>query len=204
MNNSKHCPIPVSGGGDCWNEPHPASQYWMCVEHWRKIAASWHENEPAVIVRCPRCKTVTSVDPVDLSFARCERCHELIHDTEFITSLLAKEDAEREQRLALRGVLGVVYYMRFGDRVKIGYTSDLRVRALEVPNDEVLAAEPGDYETERERHMQFKDLKVPAFKEWFRHEEVLMDHIAEVRERHGDPFALNAERVERRQQIGAA
>lgn len=204
MNNYKHCPIPVSGGGDCWNEPHPASQYWMCVEHWRKIAASWHEDEPAIAISCSCCGYRSMIDPVDMSFAHCEKCHQRIHDPEMIERMVEQSAAASEKRRALRGVLGVVYYMRFGDRVKIGYTSDLHARALEVPNDEVLAAEPGGYETERKRHLQFAEFKVPAFKEWFRLDRTLSDHIDDIRKRHGDPFSLSAERAERREQIGAA
>lgn len=49
----------------------------------------------------------------------------------------------------------VVYYLRFGDRIKIGTTTNLRTRLISVPCDEVLAVEPGSYALERERHEQF-------------------------------------------------
>lgn len=199
----KHCPIPVSGGGDCWEQPHPASQYGLCAKHWRKIVSGWHESEPSVELNCCRCSWPVSLDPVDIAFARCPKCHELIHDAEVIRDLVDKEDAERDERLALRGAMGVVYYMRFGNRVKIGFTSDIRTRVLAVPNDEVLAAEPGSYETERERHQQFSGSKIAAFKEWFGLTPDLIAHISEIRDRHGDPFALSDAQNERRQSGGA-
>ncbi|MFI8300003.1 hypothetical protein ACIGCZ_29165 [Streptomyces nigra] len=49
----------------------------------------------------------------------------------------------------------VVYYMRFGHCIKIGTTGTLAVRARELKPDEILAAEPGSYDLERERHRQF-------------------------------------------------
>lgn len=174
------------------------------MKHWRKIAARWQEDKPAVSINCCRCQHPTMVDPIDIHFAICERCHEPIHDAEFIAEILERENVLYEKRYALWGVLGVVYYMKFGDRVKIGYTSDLRARALAVPHDEVLAAEPGGFDTERQRHREFANVKIPSFKEWFRHEGDLVSHTARMRAEHGDPFELSAAQAERRKQVGAA
>jgi hypothetical protein len=73
----------------------------------------------------------------------------------------------------------VVYYVRFGDRVKIGTTGDFAQRITQLPCDAVLALEPGGYELERVRHRQFTDLHVTC--EWFRYEEPLLSHIAGLR-----------------------
>lgn len=70
----------------------------------------------------------------------------------------------------------LVYYLRFGDRVKIGYTTNLPERLKAIPHDEVLATEPGTIQDERARHIAFADLRVTG--EWFRFEEPLVSHIA--------------------------
>lgn len=86
-------------------------------------------------------------------------------------------EAEHQRRKAARPVdLGIVYYIRFADRVKIGYTTNLRQRLHNLPHDEVLATEPGTLQDERARHVAFADLRVTG--EWFRYEEPLVSHIA--------------------------
>jgi len=77
-----------------------------------------------------------------------------------------------------------VYYLRFGDRIKIGTTSDLKTRLTGVPHDEVLALEPGSYDVERARQRQFGALWIR--REWYRPGEALLAHIAAVRERYAD------------------
>lgn len=59
----------------------------------------------------------------------------------------------------------VVYYVRLGNRIKIGTTRDLQTRMVNVSHEEILAIEPGGYETERLRHEQFHRLRVAG--EWF-------------------------------------
>jgi hypothetical protein len=72
----------------------------------------------------------------------------------------------------------IVYYMRFGDRIKIGTTTNLRSRLTSVPCDEVLAVEPGSYELERMRHDQFAESRITG--EWFGQSEELLSHIASL------------------------
>lgn len=73
----------------------------------------------------------------------------------------------------------VVYYMRFADRVKIGYSTNLAKRLRHVPNDELLATEPGTMKTEAARHEQFSELRITG--EWFQYVEPLTDHIDGLR-----------------------
>lgn len=70
----------------------------------------------------------------------------------------------------------IVYYLKFGDRVKIGTTTtNLRKRLLDIPHDEVLAVEPGGVDIERRRHLQFARHRVNG--EWFTCGDGLMLHI---------------------------
>jgi hypothetical protein len=75
----------------------------------------------------------------------------------------------------------VVYYLRFGDRVKIGTTTSLTTRLADIPHDEVLATEPGGHQLERQRHRQFEHLQIRmgTHREWFRLTPELAEHIAE-------------------------
>lgn len=71
--------------------------------------------------------------------------------------------------------VGEVYFMRFGDRVKIGFTTNLRKRLQGVPNDELLASMPGSHHTETKTHQQFAHLRIVG--EWFSMGPDLMEFI---------------------------
>jgi hypothetical protein len=76
-----------------------------------------------------------------------------------------------------------VYFLRSGDRVKIGFTTDLRTRmaalrcgnALEV---QLLKVVPGGRAEEAALHRRFNHLRVKKRSEWFRAEPDLLDYIA--------------------------
>ncbi|MFV8301278.1 hypothetical protein ACNQP7_31770 [Mycolicibacterium fortuitum] len=80
----------------------------------------------------------------------------------------------------------IVYYLKFGDRVKIGTSTNLRKRLLDIPHDEVLAVEPGGPAMERCRHLQFANSRVNG--EWFSCGDDLMQHI-ETLNRNGTRMA---------------
>lgn len=69
----------------------------------------------------------------------------------------------------------VVYYMRVGDRVKIGWTTNIRKRLATLVPEELLATERGGFSVEKDRHRQFDTLHTVG--EWFRYEGALVDHI---------------------------
>lgn len=60
----------------------------------------------------------------------------------------------------------VVYYLRLGERVKIGTTYAPRQRFAALPHDEVLAFERGGRAVERMRHAEFADDRLGT-SEWF-------------------------------------
>jgi hypothetical protein len=59
----------------------------------------------------------------------------------------------------------VVYFLRFGDRVKIGTSGNLEQRLQVVPHDEVIGTIPGDVTMEREWHDRWAKLRLVG--EWF-------------------------------------
>lgn len=73
----------------------------------------------------------------------------------------------------------VVYYLRFADRIKIGFSRNLGNRLLAIPHDELLAIEPGGPAVERRRHQQFAQHRIVG--EWFAASEDLRAHIAEIK-----------------------
>lgn len=101
-------------------------------------------------------------------------------------SLLANEIArgkaatkERERRAAV----SVVYYVRTGRYVKIGYTSNLKARLVNLRLDatEVLATESGGRTLEAQRHAQFADERIGKREDFvlsFR----LQEHIRELQD----------------------
>lgn len=109
---------------------------------------------------------------------------------EFYRAIVAQADIDVEKRAdtatttcrAEAPASGeVVYYLRFGDRIKIGYSSNLATRLTVIPHDEVLATEPGTRETEQQRHRQFSDLRLTG--EWFSMGAELIGHIETIRGR---------------------
>lgn len=79
----------------------------------------------------------------------------------------------------------IVYYLQFGERIKIGTTSNLQKRLKVVPHDRVLAVEPGGHALEHMRHIEFKSARVTG--EWFTCSPELMAHVRNVLDTHGDP-----------------
>lgn len=73
----------------------------------------------------------------------------------------------------------IVYYMRLGQLVKIGFTTNLTKRLGVINPEEVMVTEPGGREREQQRHREFDALRVHG--EWFRLAAPLTDHIEAVR-----------------------
>jgi excisionase family DNA binding protein len=73
----------------------------------------------------------------------------------------------------------VVYYIRFGDRIKIGTTVNLVSRLGNLPHDQLLATEPGGVNLEGLRHAQFAEHRIRG--EWFRPAPELLAHIGSVK-----------------------
>ncbi len=101
---------------------------------------------------------------------------------------IAEKRWNRQSLLALAGP-SVVYYIRRGDLVKIGVTTNLYQRMAAILPDEVLAIEPGDYAHEQEMHERFAELRLiaPGSKEWFCMGPDLIAHMTQIRNDHGTP-----------------
>jgi hypothetical protein len=85
----------------------------------------------------------------------------------------------------------IVYYLRFGDRVKIGTTSNPHRRFGAIWHDEILAFERGDRMLEHRRHLEF-DADRYAGTEWFRLSGALRAHIDTLAAGVEDPWLRHA------------
>jgi hypothetical protein len=81
--------------------------------------------------------------------------------------------------LNLRGRDPVVYYIKIGNHIKIGYTTDLATRMAALQPDHIFGTERGDRDLERQRHEQFAHLRSKG-REYFDPADDLMAHIIEV------------------------
>lgn len=82
----------------------------------------------------------------------------------------------------------VVYYLRLGDRMKIGTSGNLRQRLTAIPHDELVALELGNRLIERQRHTQFAADRLGK-SEWFTASNAILDHAAQLNAGTGGPWA---------------
>lgn len=100
----------------------------------------------------------------------------------------AEEERYEAEKAALRQDReGFVYYLRVGERIKVGYSVDVkrRMRAYP-PGSHLLAVEPGDRELECSRHQQFAGSRTDG-REWFRPTPDLLELIDELVRTYGEP-----------------
>jgi hypothetical protein len=81
----------------------------------------------------------------------------------------------------------VVYYIRLGDRIKIGTSGNPRSRIASLPHDEVLAFELGGRSLEQRRHAQFAAHRLGA-SEWFAAHADVLAHVRDVADGVEDPW----------------
>lgn len=93
---------------------------------------------------------------------------------------------------------GLVYYIRLGNRCKIGFSTSLLSRLSALGAEEVLAVEPGSLTLEKQRHREFSDLRTRG--EWFRLEDRLTEHCSHLRAEH-DLYKLLMQRIDQQPSI---
>ncbi|MFJ5217190.1 GIY-YIG nuclease family protein [Streptomyces sp. NPDC088354] len=80
----------------------------------------------------------------------------------------------------------IVYYVLRGPLVKIGTTINPASRFASLMPDDILAVEPGDRLDERQRHLQFRHLRVGT-SEYFQQADDLTAHVRSIRCEYGAP-----------------
>ena len=165
-------------GKGCAGGVDPASPVALCDLH-LAIAADWAGRESGVTdllpVACRACGSRVGIRyPAGWICAVCEWRVGEVFDGELPPPRV-----------------DVVYYLRQGDRVKIGTTMNPRQRFAAIWHEQVLAFERGDRGLEQRRHAQFADERFTG-SEWFRMSKRLNAHVATVAQGVDDPWALYA------------
>lgn len=109
---------------------------------------------------------------------------------------MAEEERRARQRSedakSKRGEPGHVYYLAVGERVKIGFSTDVRRRLRTYPpGSKLLAMEPGTLHLESLRHGQFRQF-LAADREWFTPNAELSAHVNELNNKHGYPIRFTS------------
>lgn len=85
---------------------------------------------------------------------------------------------------------GTIYYLQVGDRVKIGFTTDLYRRMMQYPpNSTLLATHPGTPMVEKEMHQDFRRHLADG-REWFHPNAELDAHIRKVQEKYPNTTSI--------------
>ncbi len=179
MTTSSMCGIVLDDGRDCPNYVDPTAPINLCGPHFEQ-AFDWYRlnvyNPPIELVECELCGEVAG-QPADSGY-RCGHCGHKSAD------FAGARPENHDRPIASRQVivepkLELVYYLGFGDRIKIGTTTNLHGRIAQIPHDDVLAIEVGGYRLEHQRHAEFSEHRLTG--EWFAAAPGLLEHIERLK-----------------------
>jgi len=165
-------------GTGCGGEVDPASPVALCALH-LALAADW----------AARAEGLTDLLP-----SPCAACGSRVgirYPSGWICAVCEWRVGETVDDGLPPPRVDVVYYLRHGDRVKIGTTSNPRQRFAAIWHEQLLALERGDRRLEQRRHAQFAADRFEG-SEWFRMSRPLRTHIASVARGVDDPWDLHA------------
>lgn len=151
--------VAVESGTACRFAPVTAEPVALCKGHARALREQ-------LMVASLACAPLAEEDATELVAAWLDRTVSGGIDRDALRRQ-RRADHARAAALARRDLeaASVVYYIQFGDRIKIGTTTDLGKRLGALPHDCLLATEPGGPLVERQRHEQFGALRIKG--EWF-------------------------------------
>ena len=176
------CGIILDNWRDCPNGVGPESPLNLCPDHLRAAADWYNRNDESIRARvvCEVCDQREGLPGV--AGYHCAYCGFQSRDFEGHTRITPAE-LDPQHSTPISRQVTVVYYLRFGDRIKIGTSRDLRQRIAGIPHDEILALEPGGVDLERRRHAQFSDHRITG--EWFAAAPALLEHVAALAHQDG-------------------
>lgn len=134
------------------------------------ILTSNNLGEPALCI-WPKCEATTDDYPL------CQR-HQLKVYTRVHSDLAWVRDGVMSVEPKPETRQPSVYFVRYRDRVKIGYSIDPLTRIKAHPFDEILAIVPGDRTAEKRAHAAFAHLRENG--EWFRAEDDLLEFARSI------------------------
>lgn len=115
----------------------------------------------------PKCQAKAHPDMTSVPLCRTCAIRAAVAYHAFIENRQPDQTSEEAARAAAGrlGEIGFVYFIRFSDRIKIGFTTCLEGRLQNLPHDEVLATFPGTMTDEKRCHKMFAKHRVVG--EWF-------------------------------------
>ncbi len=140
----------------------------------------WHANAVEQCIGSEKCtQPVVPESPVALCGKHIREVYAFASDLlesnwdgavrDYVSAL---HDQFKPPRVVKQPAAGWVYAIRFGDRVKVGYTTDPETRMRNLPHEQVLAMVHGTRADEKAWHDLLADFHVTG--EWFQaHHEVL-------------------------------
>lgn len=149
----------------------------------------------ATICAHGKCKgPVPEESPVALCGKHLIEAHLYVEDRKRLhldaqeAELAVAAGVRRFPKSAARAQVGqsYVYFLRLGDRIKIGYTTNLKERLKNLPHEEVLCVIPGTMDDERRYLEQWSCERTAG--EWFRASTGLLEFVAQMQE-HPDRVA---------------
>lgn len=144
-------PVGASSYGNtnvcCWPECFAPAEHHdapLCETHLRTAGMAWLRDNIETV------REVTGAASQEIMFDRVRR------DAEHRRP---EREAQASAARAEREAGAIVYYLRIGDVIKIGFTTNLhqRLAGLRLNPSAVLATEPGGRDQEYRRHQQFAD-----------------------------------------------
>ncbi len=131
--------------------------------------------------KCPKCGSPVTRDRLHDRFSCADYWCDFKAERAEFTAIVHAKRADIANMDTVRVQAGaLVYYIAFGDRIKIGTSANLGKRLIALPHDRLFATEPGGYATEHMRHVQFADCRVNG--EWFTRSRELIAHIDALNE----------------------
>jgi hypothetical protein len=141
-------------------------------------------NDPAYGFICRAAMELVryGFDPADPDIAtRAIEVGRQMYEQDSPSALAQRLAAEHGSMPPPRARPEFVYYMRIGNRIKIGWTTNLTERLKAINPEELVATEEGGRKLEKRRHSQFADLRTHG--EWFRMDEPLIGHLVALNQR---------------------
>lgn len=169
------CAIEVSPGVCCDLPVDPTAPLHLCAHH-LLVAHNWVARDVGV------------TDTLEFPCLACGSRLGVRYPSGWLCAVCEWKVGEIPDGGDVRARVDVVYYLRFGDRIKIGTSSNPKSRLASIVHDELLAFEPGGRILEQERHAQFASHRLDR-SEWFSVHEDLLRHIRTVNVGGDDPWS---------------
>ncbi|AWB86909.1 ATPase [Mycetocola zhujimingii] len=169
-----HCAVTVAPGVVCGAAVDSGAPVNLCAHH-LLVAYDWVARDVGV------------TDTLESPCLACGSRLGVRYPSGWLCAVCEWKVGEIPDSDVVRARVDVVYYLRFGDRIKIGTSSNPRGRLANIVHDELLAFEPGGRQLEQARHAQFASHRLHR-SEWFSVHEALLRHIRIVNTGVDDPW----------------